>query len=361
MNYRYSVLLFLQKERKSFKSTLNLEADRWAFDFRDDEGNRHTTSWELPLIKRYQNPDGSICFRYEKMPLESFETNDLRLMEQIRTMYPANSFSKIKFKARIEQWQLITIIISIIIAFIAFLYFWVLPHLSHWMVNKIPVKKEIELGKNLKETIVNTAGIDKELTELVQQFADSIHINSAYTFNLTVINDTILNAFALPGGYIVIYTSMLNKLETYDQLAALISHEASHITQRHSLNAMANNLSGMILLQLFIGNTVGMSSFLIENISKFKQLSYSRELEEEADLKGLEILKLNNINQHGMTGLFTILQSSGIEPGVSFLSSHPLSSERKRYALEIANKQSTVTPHPYLEDRFNKIQKLLNE
>jgi predicted Zn-dependent protease len=70
----------------------------------------------------------------------------------------------------------------------------------------------------------------------------------------------------------------------------------------------------------------------------------------------------NNIDQRGMIGLLSILESSAQDSKIpSFMSTHPLSSERKQFAIVEAAKQSMKTPHPYLENKFNNIQKLLNE
>ena len=361
MKSQYTIQLHIQ-EQFPYKAKLKLLENSWHIEYKDEDDNTIISVWMLDNIKRFNNPDGSITFKHLQIPFEAFETLDQVLLDTISKEYSGYSFSKSPKPLLIQQWQFITALLALIIGTIALLYFWLLPAIALWAVNKIPVESEISLGKSLHESFLNHESIDKELTELTQQFADSIDFKSAYPIKITVINDTILNAFALPGGYIVVYSKMLQSLESYDQLAALLSHEVSHITQRHSLNSVAKNLSGIILIKLIVGSTSGFSAFLIENLNRFKQLSYSRELEHDADANGLIIMKENNIDQNGMVGLLTILQKTSKESNIpTFMSTHPLSSERKKYATVEAAKQKVKSPHLYLESTFNNIQKLLNE
>ena len=80
---------------------------------------------------------------------------------------------------------------------------------------------------------------------IVRRLADHAS-RTDVTYEVWVVDAPIVNAFALPGGYIVVYTGLIDKAETPEQLAGVIAHEMAHVTKRHGLQRVAQS-AGVIL------------------------------------------------------------------------------------------------------------------
>jgi len=210
------------------------------------------------------------------------------------------------------------------------IYFLLLPWLADRATEHFPMEQEIALGKELMSQYTSGETVDTAGTRLLNEFGKTIAFNTKYPLHFTLIESKTVNAFAVPGGEIVIYTGILDILKTEEELAGLMAHEASHVIQRHSIRSMMRQLAGSMLIGLVVGDVGDISSTLVGQADQFRNLSYSRELETEADLKGMEILVNSKINPKGMVGLLNGLKlehSSGTELP-EFLLTHPAPDSR---------------------------------
>ncbi len=110
------------------------------------------------------------------------------------------------------------------------------------------------------------------------------------TIRITVVNDNTVNAFALPGGRIVVYSALLKEIGSYPELAALLSHEFTHVNNRHSTKSIFRNLGSKVFLGLLFGKFGSVTAVLVDHADNLKSLKYSRKLEKEADIEGLAII-----------------------------------------------------------------------
>ena len=225
---------------------------------------------------------------------------------------------------------------AIIIGIIAFLYL-----CSAYMVPAIGMKvisaqKETAMGESLYNSIIEDETVDSSLTAELGRFAGGLHLSTNYKIKVTVINDVKFpkyNAFALPGGHVVVYMSLLDKMNTSGELVALLSHESSHVNYRHSLRSMLTGISSSLLLSI-ITSGMGSGGALLTNANSFRMMSYSRNLEREADEQGMNLMVNNKINPKGMKMLMESLQKAhdDMPSSLSFMSSHPLTKERIKNA-----------------------------
>lgn len=184
-------------------------------------------------------------------------------------------------------------------------------------------------GNQLFEYFTNELQTDTAATRLMGIITRDFEMSNRYPIQVTVVNDTTVNAFALPGGHIVIYSGIIAAMKDQDQLYALLGHEASHVNERHSLQGMTQNLTSSFLLSLISSNLNGTGVNLIAQADFLRGLSYSRKLEATADWKGQEMMIKNKINPGGMTRLMEALQQAHPESGNwTFLSTHPITSDR---------------------------------
>jgi len=196
---------------------------------------------------------------------------------------------------------------------------------------------------------------DKELQEYVSQVGNSLlnhphRRNFKYEFN--VINTSVPNAYALPGGKVSITRGLLVKMQNEDQLAGVLGHEIGHINARHTADrytktilAQAVLLAGAYYLEK--KNVKQSEIYIAAGFfgSQLTLLKYSRDNEREADKLGVEYMVNSGYNPQGYVELMEILKSlHDREPSKleAFFSTHPLTSERIADAKNLIASQYSV-------------------
>ena len=176
-----------------------------------------------------------------------------------------------------------------------------------------------------------------ELTpELEQQFA----------WEVSLIRDRSINAFALPGGYLGVHLGLISAVSSADELASVLAHELSHVTQRHIARMIAQQgrqgpmvMGAMILGMLAASRTANASSMSAANAVMVggqaaaiqSQLNFSRDMEREADRIGYGVMTEAGYEPQGFVTMFEKLQqASRLNDNGSFpyLRSHPMTTER---------------------------------
>ena len=160
-----------------------------------------------------------------------------------------------------------------------------------------------------------------------------------------LVRDRSVNAFALPGGYVGVHLGLMAMTASRDELASVLAHELSHITQRHIARSIANSKHQTLLslAALVVGvlaaSRAGNSSADAANaaivgsqaLAAQGQLNFSRDMEREADRVGFAVMSGAGFAPGGMAAMFEKLdQSSRLNDsgGFPYLRSHPLTSER---------------------------------
>lgn len=166
-------------------------------------------------------------------------------------------------------------------------------------------------------------------------------LHERFAWQLMLIRDRTVNAFALPGGYLGVHLGLLAVVGNRDELASVLGHELSHVTQRHIARVMAKQsqqtpwmIGAMILGALAAAKSPDAANALIvggQAAAIQNQLNFSRDMEREADRVGFGIMTQAGFEAHGFVSMFDKLQQAsrlndnGAYP---YLRSHPLTSER---------------------------------
>lgn len=140
-----------------------------------------------------------------------------------------------------------------------------------------------------------------------------------WTFRL-IHNDTVLNAFAAPGGYIYVYTGLIKFLEQEDDLAGVVAHEIAHVDQRHSTQQLTKAYGIAVLLEVALGKN---QNVLTDIAATLATLKFSRDAEEEADEYSVTYLCPTTYRAAGAADFFVKLQEQGQLSPPEFLSTHP--------------------------------------
>jgi len=222
-----------------------------------------------------------------------------------------------------------------------------LPDISGPASAELSISKEIELGQILISQVRGHLPVsnDPELSQYIHSLGTRITsagINSNFPFTFILVNNSDVNAFALPGGIVAINTGLLTLSEKESEVASVFAHEIAHVTQRHIARNFANaksfsvisalTLLGSILAAAYGGGELGQAALITTQSGlQERQLAYSRSFEQEADRVGMQFLVNANIDPQGMPAFFERLNkhtqlNRGQIP--EFLSSHPLTANR---------------------------------
>ena len=169
----------------------------------------------------------------------------------------------------------------------------------------------------------------------------SPELQQRFAWKILIGRDRTVNAFALPGGYLGIHLGLISVVSTRDELASVMAHELSHVTQRHisrSMGAQARMtpwLMGAMLLGLLAAgkSAQGAQAMIVggQAVAAQSQLNFSRDMEREADRIGYGVMAEAGFDTQGFVSMFGKLQqASNLNDNGAFpyLRSHPLSSER---------------------------------
>lgn len=237
------------------------------------------------------------------------------------------------------------------------LYLLIVPWLAEKMASRVSAKTEQQLGDAVYDAMGLTSMEDKEASLVLNDFFQAMDIPTAYNIRISVVNDDVVNAFALPGGRIVVYSALLRQISSYPELAALLSHEFTHINRKHSTKSIFRRMGSKIFLSLLFGRFGTVTGVLVNHADDLKSLKYSRRLEKEADTRGLALLMERKINPAGFIDLFNHLKASApVSAMPEFLASHPDVDRRIEYIRE-ASKGAAVAENEQLKAIFDKLKK----
>jgi predicted Zn-dependent protease len=175
-----------------------------------------------------------------------------------------------------------------------------------------------------------------------------------FDFFFFAVRDPVLNAFALPGGFVAVHSGLVLAAQSESELASVVAHEIGHVVQRHIARMLGKQrqdallpLAGLLLAVLAskAGPDGSIAALMgTEGLAIQRQLNFSREAEREADRVGLQILQQTNFDTTGMVAFFGRLQTASrsyTDVTPSFLRSHPMTSER------IADIQARISGQHY--------------
>lgn len=133
-------------------------------------------------------------------------------------------------------------------------------------------------------------------------------------------DDSTLNAFCTPGGFIYVYTGIIKFLDSEDQFAGVMGHEIAHAAERHSTEALTKQYGTEVLFAILLGQNQGTLAQIAKGMIG---LSYSRSNETESDMRSVDYLYQTAYDARGAARFFEKLISLGAGSGPEFLSTHP--------------------------------------
>jgi len=215
-----------------------------------------------------------------------------------------------------------------IVAILAMIYF-SYPVFRQAIIMSLPDSWAQEIGNTLAQVSIGKAAscTDPQGLIALQTLTDRLTKGVAmpYELDIRVIDVPIVNAFAAPGGQVVLFRGLLDEAQSIDEVAGVLGHELGHVKHRHPLKRVIDIYGFELLLTSLGGNFGGYSSMLL-------MMSYSRDDEREADETSLSLLKDAHISGDGYADFFERLEEkqSFLPDVMNFLSTHPLPEEREQ-------------------------------
>lgn len=187
-----------------------------------------------------------------------------------------------------------------------------LDTLSAVVANQVPAKWEESLGRTaitqykVQKRFLPERESEALLRPLVAPLLSQTGDGRPYHFY--VVDDGELNAFALPGGYIVVHSGLILKASKADQLQGVLAHEITHVTERHGLRTVIRGVGIYVLAQALIGDASGLLASVASAAPLLVNQKYSRDFEREADRKGVDLLYKARIKPEGLAAFFTTIR-----------------------------------------------------
>jgi len=227
-------------------------------------------------------------------------------------------------------------------------------------------EQELQIGRSIYRSLLDTGRVmsDPEVQEYIQDVGLKLAAQAQdgdFRFKFFVVNDPAINAFALPGGYIGLHSGLLLASGSESELAGVLAHEISHVTQRHISRAVfANQRSSILTRAAMLGaillGAVGGSGDVItgaiataQGIAAQQQINFTRANEYEADRVGVGVLAAAGFDPMGMPDFFeTLARQTGplASQAPEFLRTHPVTVNR----IAETRERAITLPRPDVRD-----------
>ncbi|MET0244926.1 MAG: M48 family metallopeptidase [Flavitalea sp.] len=315
-----------------YNATIFISSVTLTMRFRNENGQDIDRNWlgENILSLEETELQSTLIYKNESGNPERLVIRDPALLAEIKYQFRHLRFTGSHWRHRSGglRSKFLTVIV-IILALLALVYFLFVPWLGERVAMKFSKDREIALGEQMYKTTMVGTETDTRKTALLNEFYKELHYDIDYPIEITVVKSPDVNAFAVPGGHIVVFDRILENMKTPEELAALLGHEASHVELRHSLKNISRSVARKMFLMVILGGDAGVAGYLADRADDLKGLQYSRELETEADDNGLALMERSGIDTKGMLDLMFLLQreSEGHETS-ALLSTHPVFNSR---------------------------------
>lgn len=242
------------------------------------------------------------------------------------------------------------------VAAVALMLFFILPRMADTLASLIPIDREVAFGRAVVSQMEQALGA-ASMGDLDCKSPDGLRAlaklttrletgaNLQYALEMRVLDHAMVNAFAAPGGQIVILRGLLDAASGPDALAAVLAHEIGHVEARDATRHALRAAGSAGLLSMVLGDVTGGAAavFLGERVL---QASYTRGAEAGADLFALAMLNRADVSSAGMADFFDGLAAmeAGMAALPAYFSTHPESAGRAERARRNASAQADTQP-----------------
>lgn len=274
------------------------------------------------------------------------------LLADIRSLCPDLTKRDV---ARGTGFKVVTRVGMAVAAFVLMIFV-ILPAMANTFARLIPIDREVAYGKSIVrnmerlfggakagDLVCSTPQGDAALARMVARLTENTP--TQYDLNIAVMDHKMVNAFAAPGGQIVLVRGLIQKAGSADEVAAVLAHEIAHVESRDPTRGALRAAGTAGLLSMVVGDFTGGGAALAMT-QWVLDASYTREAEAQADAFAREMLGRAGVSTAGMATFFkTLDEMDSVVPDLPvYLSSHPSPADRSVLAASFAEMQSDTKP-----------------
>lgn len=345
----------------------NIHITNSAIFFESEEKNHQITIQNLSITAGGAG-NRFVFFKDANFEDISIYTSDKEILksESITSNPKFNSEVNASKKTLRKLYTSSLLIVGVVLLFIGLLYFAKDKMVEH-LANQIPQEWEKKAGDklftalSLQYKFVKNDSLKKEFLKVAQPLFKEVE-KEGYTIDLYFVNDPTINAFALPGGKVIVQTGLIQNAQSWEEVMGVLGHELAHVTRRHHIRGIINNIGVFTILAATVGDISALAGTFANLGGELASLSNSRNFENEADETGWNYLVKAKINPSGLISFFEILKKenktvldSTLNQNVdlSFLSTHPDTQDRIDHLKEkIKTSNQKFNPLPNSFNQF---------
>jgi Zn-dependent protease with chaperone function len=218
------------------------------------------------------------------------------------------------------------------------------------LIDRVPPSVDVALGEQLAAsytgaTVVHDPVVTVPVQAIAQRLTDQLPPQQPWAFSFRVVPSRMENAFALPGGPILITTALIAASESPDEVAGILGHEIQHVVGRHTFHRMAKQLGMSVALGLILGDNNALAG-LAYQAKDLMGLSYGRDQESESDRIGMRLSNQAGYRADAIGSFFKRMQSREVRSAererlYAYLSTHPAHGDR---LAQIAHLKQALPP-----------------
>jgi len=218
---------------------------------------------------------------------------------------------------------------------------------------KLSTSNEHRLGEKFIEMMrlsnkeIKSDSIQMPIVIIKNRLCTANNIDSSQ-IEICIFENTEINAFALPGNILVVYSGLIEFCKTPEELAAVLAHEIAHIEKRHVVKKLSKDIGLGVLLKL--AGTNSDSKILKETIKRISSSSFDQNMEKEADYTAVGYMSKANIDPVHFANMMTrMAKITDLPESLTWLNSHPNSKDRADNILR-HRKDFILQPIPLMND-----------
>ena len=322
-------------------------------------------SFSLPISGielDYGGADGKMLFvRHSSLPEATVILSDGEFISHLIQHGPRELGQKIEEVIATRRGKSLQTLGWVAVAIISVIFLgWIGRGLVESSVGLIPFSVDQKIGELADKEMASSAGVTiKEpiVLDAIDEIVERLEPHSGMeegTFKVKVIESDQVNAYALPGGYLVVFTGLIAEADSPEEVAAVIGHEMAHVTERHGLERIVGSLGLISIVQIIFGDAAGLALAVRDLFTLAAINSYSRDQETEADITGIRILSAAQVNPRGSIAFFEKMkenQSSLEKSGLfDWVSTHPDHTQRIAELKQEISTLSVVEYKPFKMD-----------
>ena len=195
----------------------------------------------------------------------------------------------------------------------------------------LPTKVDAQLGRAVMGSLLqNGADITTpEFTAAILPLVTRLAGKEAAAYHVHLLQTPVVNAFAAPGGHVVLFCGIIRNFHSPDEFSGVLAHEMAHVRLRHGTETVLQAVGVSLVMRSLLGDATGLSETVRSALPALMRAAYSRQAEQEADDAALASLRAAGLRDDGLSSFFARRSAEeGISDTLSFLSTHPSSASR---------------------------------